>query len=649
VASATAAQRAAEEASRAKTAFLANVTHEIRTPMNAILGMAQLLTDTRPGARQRDYVTKLESAGCSLLQLIDDLLDYSRLEAGGIALEQRPFDLEERLRSLRGSLAGRADDKELTLLFRIDPDVPLQLIGDPRRLGQVFTHLLGNAIKFTEKGSIRLGVARDARAQADSARAHLRFTIEDTGIGISEAQQRLLFQSFFQADASSTRKHGGTGLGLAISARLVGLMGGEIGVESLPDLGSTFWFSVRFARSLPQHASPWLVPPPLRQQRALIIAAEPELAFTLGQMLDAMQILAGTARGGPEALAILATAAEHGRAFDFVLCTWNLGGQPGDPAGAALCQQLLDRPEAVRPDILMLARSCERERLRADQATLGLSAILDLPLLPSDLASALIHAPRARVSSADRRAWDAAREPRRQSTVPAADQQVAIDPALPPLPGFDSATAIARLAGDAQAYRRLLHRFAQAQGDTAERLRAQLAAGDIEAAAQLAHSLKGVAGNLGHDGLARAAAVLEDQLRAGLNASIKDSRVAPPTPGVAPWEEPMVEVERLLAQVLECLSALTADESPWAQGVPTAAATSKVPTKDELRSLLHALIPEIRARRATRCREGIKRIDAITWPEPLQAEAHELARLLGKYRFAEAAATLERLLIGLDD
>ncbi|WPL15780.1 Signal transduction histidine-protein kinase BarA [Thiorhodovibrio winogradskyi] len=428
-------------------------------------------------------------------------------------LEQRqhPFDLEDLLRSLRESLATRADDKDLALLFHIDPDVPQGLLGDANRLGHVLTHLLDNAIKFTETGTIRLRVGRDPLVQADAQRIPLRFAIEDTGCGISAARQQQLLQSFSRADGAGTRKQGsGLGLdpglgpdpnpdpspGLAKSARLVSLMGGEIRLESQPGAGSTFWVSLSFAPPPRQDASPWSLPPRVRQQRALIIAATPELVFALGRMLDAMQVLAGSASSGREALAILATAAARGRAFDFVLCSWPGGeGRPGDPAGAELCQQLRDRPDAKRPAIFMLARPRERERLRADQTLLGLSAVLDLPLLPTELARALVDARRQPRSAAERRAKDTAPSQSRQSAAPA----------LPSSP-----------------------------------------------------------------------------------------------------------------------------QSP-----------------DALRQVLEALVPDIRARRATRCHASLKTLESLDWPEPLRADMQELMRLLGKYRFGEAGDILKRLLQAL--
>jgi signal transduction histidine kinase len=233
----------AEAAARAKDAFLANVSHEIRTPMNSILGMTQLAFKAEQDPRQREYLKKIQTSGEHLLGIIDDILDISKIDAGKLSIEVVDFKLADVIETLTSLVARKAEDKNLKLSIEIDPSVPPELHGDPRRLCQVLTNLVNNAIKFTEQGEI---VIRILRRGGDREDAMLRFEVRDTGVGMSRDEIAVLFQPFQQVDNSLTRKYGGTGLGLVISKQLVEMMeGGKIGVESFPAQGSTFWFTMK--------------------------------------------------------------------------------------------------------------------------------------------------------------------------------------------------------------------------------------------------------------------------------------------------------------------------------------------------------------------------------------------------------------------
>ena len=240
------AKQLAESANRIKSEFLANMSHEIRTPMNSILGMAHLALKLEGGPKNRDYLQKIQTSGEHLLGIIDDVLDFSRLDAGKLKIDTADFDLSRMLESINNLVAGKAAAKGLELVFDIDASLCFSLRGDPLRLVQVLVNYADNAVKFTEKGRITI---RAKKIEESETSCLVRFEVQDTGIGISDAQQAKLFQPFQQLDASSTRRHGGTGLGLAICKQLAGMMHGEVGVDSTPGQGSTFWFNVRLDKT----------------------------------------------------------------------------------------------------------------------------------------------------------------------------------------------------------------------------------------------------------------------------------------------------------------------------------------------------------------------------------------------------------------
>jgi two-component system sensor histidine kinase/response regulator len=377
------AKEVAEEATRMKSDFLANMSHEIRTPMNAIIGMAHLALRTRLDARQLDYVTKIQHAGQHLLGVINDILDFSKIESGHMTIEAVDFELEKVLASVSDFISEKAAAKNLELLLDVDARLPNDLRGDALRLGQILLNYASNAVKFTEQGSIVIRVTQVEEGERDLV---VRFEIEDTGIGLTPDQIGKLFQSFTQADTSTTRKYGGTGLGLAISKRLAELMGGEVGVESEAGRGSTFFFTARLGRGEARSRT-YLPQPDLRGRRLLVVDDNALAVHTLSEMLRSMTFRVAEAASGEEALAILADADRNSDPIAIVFLDWRMPGLDGiETARRIDAMPLGTRPRRV------LVTAYGREDVFHEAETAGFDGILVKPVSPSLLFDAAIRA-----------------------------------------------------------------------------------------------------------------------------------------------------------------------------------------------------------------------------------------------------------------
>ncbi|WP_201223466.1 transporter substrate-binding domain-containing protein [Halochromatium roseum] len=627
-----AAQEKAEAANRAKSEFLANMSHEIRTPMNAILGMQSLCLDGTLDERKRDYLLAAHGAANTLLGLLNDLLDLSKIEAGQLRLDARPFALSEIFDQLRTLVARPAEEKGLALVIDCPPEVPDILYGDALRLSQILLNLANNAVKFTDQGAIqieaRLLERLPAEVDAVRERVHLEFRVRDTGIGLSDEQTALLFQPFHQADGSITRRYGGTGLGLSICKRLALMMDGAIGVNSQLGVGSTFWFTLWLQCPLPGER-------PARGSALCLAQAPLELAGRRVLLVEDNAFNREVARVLLERAGLIVSEAEQGvaalaqlrdkgcAAFDLVLMDIQMPEMDGLEATRRI--RALPAGRAL-PIIGLTAHVRDEDVARARAA--GMDAHLGKPFEPARLYALL--ADQLGLARGDGVGDQPEPESEPEWPVETLD--------LPAIDGLDPAALRITLGPDVDDWRKFLRLFADNHGARLAHIDAALAAADSARAEQEAHSLVGAAGMLGLTAIGTAARALEDRLRDQPQAHAE----------IAQARTQLAErLQPALAAIAAWRDANRSNRIDPATEVPTTAVPTAVPVNHSRLSEVLAELQDLAEAHDPLAEEQWQQENALLHAGLDPDTYRRLEGQITGYRFPQASATLAQVRKGL--